>query len=193
MSSIHPDARAANCRALPVSSILTPEPITQEAHNSLQLVHRNVLSSYEVCDRRFMLQWLLGVSPAYRSAHLQSMVYGNLWGIARRSRRWPVRDMPAVGVMYTNGQRRSAEASAVVKPEGPSASDEIVYTVRGNRTRSDRLSRGYQRAIGMITTSPELIASDAFLPLKHEEITSKVCEYCPVRNVCAVAQYDDED
>lgn len=193
--AIEPSTRPSYGQPLFTGPVHAPldQTVVQRAQQGLQSLHRHVLSANDVCERRMVLQWILGVSPAYRAGHLQSMLYGNISGIGHRTRRWETRTLHEIGVMYTTGQRRSAEASASVKPAGPTAHDSIVYTISGRREGTDRLSLGYRRAKGDTLGIPTINSTPSFLPAKSEGVTSKICEYCPVRNACAVADYDDED
>lgn len=171
-----------------------PSETVTAAHSALQQIDKNALSAYDVCERRLMLQWVLGNSPAYRAPHLQSMVYGNIRGIASHKPSWNRSLIDFIGDKYTTGQLRSADASAVVKPPGqPSARPEIVYTLRGTKSGQDRLSRGYQRARGDNVALQPIPDGAHFLPPRSTTVTETECKFCPVRDVCAAASHDEED
>ena len=156
-----------------------------------------------MCARRFAIQWGMGRSASFQSAHSQSMLFGNIQGVLFRRRRFSqledrvrrnrinalTRDLWR---HLTIGQRKSSHAKARVVVDGASAKVEWVFTLGGRKNGARPVDRAYRVAFGDDPVPEGALtgrgASD-LLPVPGDEVTALECNSCPVAPRCAQRRF----
>jgi hypothetical protein len=150
-------------------------------------------SSALVCPRRFPLQWLLGNSASFQSAHHHAMLYGNSQGALVRKAR--LREDDAVATTdelwahLSDGQRLSSRLKRRIQPAGPTARWEWTHTLSGQRDGTDPHSRAYTAAFSGISPSVESVVppDTGFLPGPSPKAANRtICDNCPVGPRCSM-------
>jgi hypothetical protein len=157
-------------------------------------------SSAYLCPRRVALQWIGGSSGAFRSEHLQSMLFGNVLGALYHGKLmgWEEAKL-AVASMWrhlTAGQRLSSRKKARVKSPGADAA--WIMNLSGSKQEAGSNPRdlAYRSAMGVIPVEFEILAptsSNSLIlprgvkgPKAHE-----ICRLCPVSPRCSQRVIDD--
>lgn len=159
---------------------------------------RIAASSGILCSRRMVIQWALGPSHAFSTEHTQSMLYGNVYGVLVKRRRFlqgdaASRDRRILQLVndlwrhFTPGQRRSSMENRRVKL--PGASWQWVFSLGGSKDGTGAFDNAYRAAREPSSPIPieSLLGTDveALLPPPGPSVTSRICVFCPVSSRCA--------
>ena len=165
-------------------------------------IDRAAASSGLACSRRFVIQWAMGPSASFGPEHMQSMLYGNLFGTMRARRRFAALGSAAQTHIQnlvrdlwrhlTPGQRKSSMEKRVVKlwgVEGRSADWQWVYGLSGSNSGLKPSDLAYQaaRSVAVAIPTSALVGSDneALLPPPGSNVTAEECKMCPVSARCS--------
>ena len=90
----------------------------------------------------------------------------------------------------TPGQRASSLFKRVIKPHGPSAAIQWIFTIAGSKTKNKPLDLAYQAAASPTIPIPLATvvggSTNRTLPPAPSNITKRECDMCPVSPRCAV-------
>ena len=174
----------------------TSRPRTDKA---VAKINRAAASSGIACSRRFVIQWAMGLSASFGSEHMQSMLYGNVYGAMNAKGRFRTSkgtaDEPKIRQLVsdlwrhlTPGQRKSSFEKRVIVPRG--APWQWIYSLWGSKTRSGPLDLAYQAAKDNSVQIPvrALLGTidEALLPPRGDDVTVEVCKMCPVSSRCSM-------
>lgn len=168
---------------------------------AVTMLDRSAVASAVVCPRRFVLQWAMGPSASFQGTHQHSMLHGLVRGVMEKRGRYrgsdpKVREKRITQVTtdlwrhLTPGQRASSLFKRVIKPNGPSAAIQWIFTLAGSKNGTKPLDLAYQTATNPTTpVSPTTVigdATDRALPRAPGNITKRECDMCPVSPRCTV-------
>jgi hypothetical protein len=175
-------------RTLP--ALRAPQCTNEELISAISQLDPSATSASFVCARRFALQWAMGPSGAFQTAHTQRMLFGNVQGALEKNRRWAVAPSAAIRLtkdlwrQFTRGERMSSQKKRVVNPSG-GAPWEWIYTLGGQGKGTDGLSMAYQAARDGSHPLPETIVPLGGV-LPTPTVSERACNMCPVKPRCAL-------
>ena len=184
---------------MPKAKPFALQPNQARAGQAAAKINRAAASSGRACTRRFVMQWAMGPSASFGSEHMQSMLYGNVYGamIAKGRFRTPGRtaDEPRIRRLVsdlwrhlTSGQRKSSFEKRVIVPRG--ARWQWIYGLWGSQNGLGPLDLAYQAAKDNSVQIPlnALIGTvdEALLPPPGPDVTAEVCKMCPVSSRCSM-------
>ena len=197
-------------RGIPVNAQRPPLPsrpvnsqvAMQGAAAALAQLDRIAASSAIACSRRFVLQWALGPSASFTPSHMQTMLYGNMIGVMQLRGRLQ-RASDAIQKLasdlwrhLTPGERRSSLEKRRIVSNGPTPRWQWVHTLKGNRQGTSAVDRAYQASFDPAVVIPvgSVVGSDidAVIPPRPENVTSEMCNMCPVAPRCLARTYERE-
>lgn len=160
-------------------------------------IDRAAASSSIACSRRFVIQWAMGQSASFGTEHLQSMLYGNMYGTMNARNRFSSLGPAARSHIQrlasdlwrhlTAGQRKSSFEKRVIKPGG--ASWQWVYGLSGGKNGSKPNDLAYQAArddsVAISVNALLGTDNDALLPPPGPNVDAEVCKMCPVSTRCS--------
>ncbi|MDQ0117933.1 hypothetical protein J2T22_001106 [Pseudarthrobacter defluvii] len=164
-----------------------------DLNGALERIDNRAAASAIACARRLALQWVVGPSHAFQSAHHQAMLYGNMIGALIKDHGFSAGDAQRLADdlwrYLTAGQRRSSLSKSRVKPSSSSSPAAWILTLGGRQkiTTHDRpVDFAYRATLKSERPSPAAAVPEGsrFLPpgVNHPE----TCKACPVRRQCAV-------
>ena len=151
-------------------------------------------SSAFACPRRFAIQWAMGPSAAFQTAHTQRMLYGNVQDALQKNQAWALGPQPAVRLtkdlwrQFTRGERMSSYVKRVVKTTR-SAYWQWIYSLGGMRSADDPMSQAYRAAIARALPPADVIAPPTGVLPGPVAVTERVCNMCPVKPRCALQEF----
>jgi len=167
---------------------------------AIAALDRSAVASAVACPRRFVLQWAMGPSAAFQGTHQHSMLHGLVRGVMEKKNRyrstdpkgWSARIERVATDLWrhmTAGQRASSLFKRVIKPNGPSAAVQWIFSLAGNKTGTKPLDKSYQTAANPTAAVPVATvvggATTQVLPPPPPNITKRECDMCPVSSRCA--------
>jgi len=180
--------------ALPVRSI--PHVDSEVLHDAWEQLPRIARASFELCQRRFALQWAIGSTISYSAEFQHDILYGNLMGAGEQSR--AVADPDLVERLWSflsDGEKQSmlAHKAVGVGDENRRGADHRwVYSLSGRSKNNPQASkeptradRAYQVARGQITQEPVVFSRKQILPAGLQTHGRQICTMCPVKERCA--------
>jgi hypothetical protein len=195
------DARAARIGE-PARTVAKPSPhvCNEDALDAAAAAFdRAAAAAALACRRRFVLQWALGDTAAFRAAHHHAILYGNVLGALQRlrlrSESQARRLCDDLWRHLTAGERSSSALRRVVKPGArDGARTAWLLTLAGSGKRDRPLDRAYKAAdAGARRAGRELAAADdGFLPPgpPDDDRKAEICGACPVKDRCLEARLD---
>ena len=178
-----------------------PVPIDQEGMRTADdcasaqdALPSGVRATIHICQRRFMMQWIVGSSPSFIATHHLSMLYGNIRScLVRLGQKSEFAESVCdrAFMHLTSGQRESSWTKSVVRDQsfrgGPDPS--WILTLGGSRFGKSAIDKAYQ--FSMLNARDELIPtleySDDLLPQGVSE--PDICTHCPLKDRCADAKF----
>ena len=176
----------------------TNRPRTDKA---VAKINRAAASSGIACSRRFVIQWAMGLSASFGSEHMQSMLYGNVYGAMNAKGRFRTSkgtaDEPKIRQLVsdlwrhlTPGQRKSSFEKRGIKGLNRGAKWQWIYSLSGRYNGSDLDDLAYQAAMDNSVQIPveALLGTidEALLPPRGDDVTVEVCKMCPVSSRCSM-------
>jgi len=167
---------------------------------------RLATSSAVACSRRFTLQWALGPSAAFQSAHSQAMFFGNVKGVMLdRGRYQPGTDDERIRKInrttkdlwrhLPRGVLASSYFKRVVLGRGQGARWPWIFTLAGKSNSSKPLDRAFQAAKGAAIPLDAVIGGHAtsIIPSPGPDVTKGECDNCPVAPRCSARILEERD
>lgn len=179
-----------------------PVPIDQEGIRTAEdcgaaqdALPSGVRATIHICQRRFMMQWIVGSSPSFIATHHLSMLYGNIRSCLVRLSRGKSEFAESICdrtfTHLTSSQRESSWTKSVVCDQsfegGPNPS--WILTLGGSRSGTRAIDKAYQFSMPNAPDEliPELEYSDDLLPKGVSD--PDICTNCPLKDRCADAKF----
>jgi len=149
-----------------------------------------------------VLQWALGPSASFTPSHMQTMLYGNMIGVMQLRGRLQ-RASDAIQKLasdlwrhLTPGERRSSLEKRRIVSNGPRPRWQWIHTLKGDKQGASAVDRAYQASFDPAVVIPvgSVVGSDidAVIPPRPENVTSEMCNMCPVAPRCLARTYERE-
>ena len=155
-----------------------------------------VRATIHICQRRFMMQWIVGSSPSFIATHHLSMLYGNIRSCLVRLRReeseFAENICDRAFTHFTSGQRESSWTKSVVCDQsfrgGPDPS--WILTLDGSRFGKGTIDKAYQFSIPNAPNKPIPSLKYSYNLLPKGVSDPKICKHCPLKDRCADAGFE---